>query len=60
MKVSEFVNIDPDFEFGIGLEVAVNAELITLEDIGRFVDDFNAGTFKLDNNRFSFKQELGE
>ncbi|MFT7420138.1 MAG: hypothetical protein ACI9QN_001061 [Arcticibacterium sp.] len=60
MKVSEFVNIDPDFEFGIGLEVAVNAELITLEDIGRFVDDFNVGTFKLDNNRFSFKQELGE
>ena len=60
MKVSEFIKKDPDFEFGIGLEVAVNAELITQEDIGRFVDDFNAGTFELNSNRFSFKQELGE
>jgi hypothetical protein len=59
MKVSEFINIDTDFEYGIGLEVAVNAELITLEDINRFVEDFNAGTFKLDNNRFSFKQDFG-
>jgi hypothetical protein len=60
MKVSEFINIDLDFDYGIGLEVAVNAELITLEDIGKFVDDFNAGTFKLDNNRYSFKQDIGE
>ena len=37
MKVSEFINIDTDFEYGIGLEVAVNAEVITLEDINRFV-----------------------
>jgi hypothetical protein len=60
MKVSEFINVDLDFDYGIGLEVAVNAELITLEDIGRFVDDFNAGTFKLDNNRYSFKQDIGD
>lgn len=59
MQVSEFINLDLDFDFGIGLEVAVNAELITTEDIGRFVEDFNAGNFKLDNNRYSFKQDLG-
>lgn len=57
-KVSEFIKIDTDFEFGIGLEVALNVEEITPELINKFIVDFNNGNLKLDNNRYSFKQDF--
>lgn len=58
MKVSEFINIDKDFEFGIGLEVAINVEEIFPEVIEDFIKEFNEGTFELDKNRYSFKQDI--
>jgi exonuclease VII small subunit len=55
IKVAEFVNKELDFEYGIGLEVGLNLEEITIEDIESFIADFNAGTLKLDKTLYSFK-----
>ena len=57
LKVSEFIELDADFEFGIGLEVALNVEEINSQLIAEFIKDFNAGTCKPDTNLYSFKQE---
>lgn len=57
VKVGEFVEVDEDFEFGIGLEVGLNVPEITDDVIRNFIKDFNAGTLKLDNNLYSFKSE---
>jgi hypothetical protein len=57
IKVAELIEVDPDFEFGIGLEVALNVEEITLEVIEKFISEFNAGTLKLDKTLYSFKND---
>jgi len=55
IKVSEFVDIDPDFDFGVGIEAALNLDEIDLETIEKFIADFNAGKLKLDKTLYSFK-----
>ncbi|NBA84286.1 hypothetical protein GVN16_00850 [Emticicia sp. CRIBPO] len=58
VKVAEFLETDEDFDFGIGLEVALNIEEITPEVIATFIDEFNSGKFKLDKTMYSFKNDL--
>lgn len=53
-KVSEFVEVETDFEYGIGLDIALNVEEIDNEVITKFVNDFNSGTLKLDPTLYSF------
>lgn len=55
IKVSEYVSLDMDFDYGIGLEAALHVEEITDEIIEKFVEDFNAGTLNLDKTVYSFK-----
>ena len=55
IKVSEFVEIDMDFDFGIGIDAALNVEEITVDVIEKFISDFNNGTLKLDKTLYSFK-----
>jgi hypothetical protein len=57
VKVSEFVEIDENFEFGIGLEIGLNVTEIDVEVISRFVENFNAGTLSLDKGLYTFKSE---
>jgi hypothetical protein len=57
IKVAELVEIEEDFEYGIGLEVALNVPEITHEVITAFITDFNTGNLKLDKNLYSFKSE---
>ncbi len=57
IKVAELMEVDPAFEFGIGLEVALNVEEITLEVIAKFIADFNNDTLQLDKTLYSFKNE---
>ena len=57
IKVAELMEVDPAFEFGIGLEVALNVEEITLEIIDKFITDFNNDTLQLDKTLYSFKNE---
>ena len=59
-KVQEYVETDPDFDFGIALEVALNREEINEKVISDFVTNFNAGTLKLDTTLYSFKTEEDE
>jgi hypothetical protein len=60
IKVSEFVDKELDFDFGIGLEVALNIEEITFDDIEQFIEDFNSGKLKLDKTLYSFKNGFDE
>ena len=57
IKVSEFVEVETDFEYGIGLDVALNVEEIDNEVITKFVNDFNAEKLVLDPTLYSFTSE---
>lgn len=57
VKVQEYVNLDPDFDYGIALEACLNVDEITPQVITRFVKNFTANALQLDNTLFSFKHE---
>lgn len=57
LKVSEYLEIDESFDFGIGIEVALNEPEITDEVIHDFIIKFNAGNLNLDPNLYSYKHE---
>ncbi len=53
-KVAEFIEVETDFEYGIGLDIALNVEEIDNEVITKFVNDFNSGNLTLDSTLYSF------
>ena len=57
VKVQEHVEIDPNIDFGIGLDAVLNVEKITPEVIDKFVKDFNEDTLALDKTLYSFQTE---
>jgi hypothetical protein len=57
VKVSEYLEIDTEFDYGVGLEVCLNVDEITDEVLMNFVENFNAGTFKLDPGLYSFQHD---
>ena len=57
VKVREHIDTDPDFDFGIGLEVGINREVIDDEAITEFVNKFNSGHLTLDPSVYSFRSE---
>ncbi len=57
IQVAEFIEVDEDFEYGIGLDIALNVEEIDETVITDFVNGFNAGTIKLDPTLYSFTSE---
>lgn len=59
-NVAESVEIDENFEYGIGLEVYLNEPEINEEVIERFIREFNSGGLKLDPTRYSFETEFDE
>ncbi len=60
VKVQEHIDIESDFDFGIGLEVGLNVETIEEETITAFIRDFNSGQLKLDTGIYSFRSEEEE
>jgi hypothetical protein len=60
VTVSESIEEDLDFEYGIGLEVVLNVDEITDQIITKFITEFNTGTLKLDNTEVSFKHHEDE
>ena len=60
VKVQEHVDLEHDFEYGIGIDVCLNVEEINDEVIEEFVRNFNAGTVKLDPTLYSFTSEEAE
>jgi len=57
VKVSEYLEIDTEFDYGVGLEVCLNVEEITDDVIMNFVNDYNNGNFKLDPGLYSFEHD---
>ncbi|GAA4438481.1 hypothetical protein GCM10023091_19150 [Ravibacter arvi] len=60
VKVQEHVETEPDFDFGIGLEVGLNVEIIDDEIISDFINKFNANQLELDPGVYSFRSEEEE
>ncbi|GAB2771671.1 hypothetical protein GCM10027275_13080 [Rhabdobacter roseus] len=57
VKVSEHVEIDKTFEYGVGLEVGLNKTEITEKVIDDFIALFNADRLQLDPGVYSFSSE---
>ena len=57
VKLSEHLEIDEKFEFGIGLDVCLNVDEVDDAIVTKFVDEYLAGTIKLDQTMYSFKSE---
>ncbi|WP_026995449.1 hypothetical protein [Flectobacillus major] len=57
IKLAEHIEVDENFEYGIGLDVCLNVEEITEKVVIKFVDDFLSGSIRLDPTLYSFKTE---
>lgn len=60
VKVQEFVDIDTNHDYGIGLDAALNVEYINEKIIGKFIKEFNDDTLTLDETLYSFQSEEEE
>jgi hypothetical protein len=57
VKVQEFLDIDTNHDFGIGIDVALNLEFINDKVINDFIKNFNEDTLVLDETYYSFMSE---
>ncbi|ERM81305.1 hypothetical protein P872_10150 [Rhodonellum psychrophilum GCM71 = DSM 17998] len=57
VKVQEFIDLDTNHDFGIGLDAALNVEYIDEEVISKFVKEFNDDTIELDDTLYAFQSE---
>ncbi len=55
VKVSEQLSIDPEFDFGIGVEYIKHVPEIDDAQIRLFIEEFNAGKITLDKTLYSFE-----
>lgn len=60
IKVAENIEIDYDFEYGIGLDVCLNVEIIDDEVVENFIEQFKAGKIELDKTLYAFKSDAEE
>lgn len=60
VKVQEFVDIDTNHDFGIGVDASLNVEYIDEKTIAKFVKEFNDDTLVLDDTMYSFQSEEEE
>ena len=55
IKVKEHVDLDTKLDYGVGLDIGLNIDVITPETIEKFITEFNEDTLKLDNTMYSFQ-----
>jgi hypothetical protein len=60
IKVQEFIDLDTLHDFGIGLDAALNVDVIDEEVISKFVKEFNEDTIVLDDTLYAFQSEVEE
>lgn len=60
VKVQEHVDMDSGGEYGIGLDIGLNLEVVTDEVMNKFVRDFNDDNLKLDETLYSFESNEEE
>lgn len=57
VKVQEHLYLDPNVDFGVGMDVGLNVEQITPEIISRFVKQYNDNSLVLDETLYTFEEE---
>ncbi len=57
VKVQEFIDIDTNHDYGLGLDAALNVDFIDEAVISKFVKEFNEDTIELDDTLYSFQSE---
>ncbi|EPR65609.1 hypothetical protein [Cyclobacterium qasimii] len=60
VRVQEFLGLDTNHDFGIGLDAALNIESIDEEALEKFIVSFNDDTLKLDDTFYTFESEEEE
>ncbi|WP_075351081.1 hypothetical protein [Algoriphagus marinus] len=60
VKVQEFVDIDTNHDYGIGVDASLNVDFIDEKTIAKFVKEFNDDTLVLDDTMYSFQSEEEE
>lgn len=60
VKVTEHIEVDPNIDYGIGLDVALNVDKITPKVIEKFIKEYNEENLKLDQTHYSFQSEEDE
>lgn len=60
VKVQEFVDLDTHHDFGVGLDAALNVEVVDDQVIMTFIRNFNEDTLVLDDTFYSFVTEESE
>ena len=60
VKVQEFIDIDTNHDYGIGLDAALNIDVIDEKTIAKFVKEFNDDTIKLDDTLYAYQSEEEE
>lgn len=60
VKVQEFIDLDTNHDYGIGLDAALNVDEINDKVISKFVVEFNDDTLVLDDTLYSFQTEEDE
>lgn len=57
VKVKEHVDMDPNTDFGVALDIGFHVEKITPREIEKFIRDFNEDTLELDETLYSFQTQ---
>lgn len=57
VKVQEFIDIDTNHDYGVGLDAALNVDFINDQVIEKFVKEFNEDTIVLDDTLYAFQTE---
>jgi hypothetical protein len=57
VKVKEHVDMDPNTDFGVALDIGIHVEKITSKEIEKFVKDFNEDSLSLDETMYSFQTQ---
>lgn len=60
VKVQEHIEVDPEFDYGIGLEVGLNVDAIDDQIVEDFIRKFNSNQLVLDKAVYSFRSEEEE
>lgn len=60
VKVQEHLELDTNVDFGIGLNAALNVDVITPEVISKFIKEYNEGILQLDDTLYTFQMKDDE
>jgi hypothetical protein len=57
IKVAEYIEIDPEFDYGVSIETALYVPALDDDMLSQFVSDFNGNTLSLDPSLYTFNSD---